>query len=51
VYENEAALESRHQGWPVLSPPFQQFRGTLGMGVIVGKPGDPAAKGLVERAN
>lgn len=51
VYDNEAALVSRHNGRPVLTPPFQRFRGTLGMGVIVCKPGDPEAKGLVERAN
>jgi len=51
VYDNEAALVSRHNGRPTLNAPFQQFRGTLGMGVIVCKPGDPEAKGLVERAN
>jgi hypothetical protein len=51
VYDNEAALVSRHNGRPVLTAPFQRFRGTLGMGVIVCKPGDPEAKGLVERAN
>jgi transposase len=51
VYDNEAALVSRHNGKPVLTAPFQRFRGTLGMGVIVCKPGDPEAKGLVERAN
>jgi hypothetical protein len=51
VYDNEAALVSRHNGRPVLSAPFQRFRGTLGMGVIVCQPGDPEAKGLVERVN
>jgi transposase len=51
VYDNEAALVSRHGGRPTLSAAFQTFRGTLGMGVIVCKPGDPEAKGLVERAN
>jgi transposase len=51
VYDNEAALVSRHNGRPTLTAPFQRFRGTLGMGVIVCKPGDPEAKGLVERAN
>jgi transposase len=50
VYDNEAALVSRHGGRPTLSAGFQAFRGTLGMGVIVCKPGDPEAKGLVERA-
>lgn len=51
VYDNEAALISRHGGKPTINPPFQRFRGALGMGVIVCKPGDPEAKGLVERAN
>ena len=51
VYDNEAALVSRHGGKPSLTEPFQRFRGQLGMGVIVCQPGDPEAKGLVERAN
>jgi len=51
VYDNEAALVTRHGGRPTLTAPFQRFRGTLGMGVIVCKPGDPEAKGLVEWAN
>lgn len=51
VYDNEAALVSRHGGHPSLTEPFQRFRGTLGMGVVVCDPGDPEAKGLVERAN
>lgn len=51
VYDNEAALVSRHGGRPTLTEPFQHFRGTLGMGVVVCQPGDPEAKGLVERAN
>ncbi len=51
VYDNEAALVSRHNGRANLTEAFQRFRGTLGMGVIVCKPGDPEAKGLVERAN
>jgi transposase len=51
VYDNEAALVSRHGGRPNLTEPFQGFRGTLGMGAVICKPGDPEAKGLVERAN
>lgn len=51
VYDNETALISRHNGRPNPTPPFQRFRGTLGMGLIVCKPGDPEAKGMVERAN
>ena len=51
VYDNEAALVSRHNGKPNLTEAFQRFRGTLGMGVVICQPGDPEAKGLVERAN
>lgn len=51
VYDNEASLVSRHGGRVNLTDPFQRFRGTLGMGVVVLRPGDPEAKGLVERAN
>jgi transposase len=51
VYDNEAALVSRHNGRPNLTEAFQRFRGTLGMGVVICQPGDPEAKGLVERAN
>src|SRR3954470_474444 len=32
VYDNKAALISRHIGRPNPTPPFQRFRGTLGMG-------------------
>ena len=35
VYDNEAALVPRHGGERILTEPFQRFRGTLGMGVIV----------------
>ena len=51
VYDNEAALISRHGGRPHPTEAFQRFRGALGMGVVICKPGDPEAKGLVERAN
>ena len=51
VYDNEASLVSRHGGRATLTDPFQRFRGTLGMGVVICRPGDPEAKGLVERAN
>ena len=51
VYDNEAALVHRSGGRPNLTDAFQRFRGTLGMGVIVCDPGDPEAKGLVERFN
>lgn len=51
VYDGEPALAHRRRGRAVLTPAFQAFRGTLGMGVVICKPADPEAKGLVERAN
>jgi transposase len=51
VYDNEAALASRHGGRAKPTEAFDRFRGALGMGVVFCKPGDPEAKGMVERAN
>ena len=51
VYDNEAALVSRHNAKATPTEAFQRFRGSLGMGVVICQPGDPEAKGLVERAN
>ena len=51
VYDNEGAIGRWRRGMPQLTPAFQAFRGAFGMGVILLKPGDPEAKGLVERAN
>jgi transposase len=51
VYDNEGAIGRWRHGRPELTPAFQAFRGALGMGVILLKPADPEAKGLVERAN
>jgi transposase len=51
VYDNEAALVSRHGGRAKPTEAFDRFRGVLGMGVVFCRPGDPEAKGLVERAN
>jgi hypothetical protein len=51
VYDNEGALVSRHGGKATLTDPFQRFRGTLGMQVIVLRPADPESKGIVERHN
>ena len=51
VYDNEGALVSRHGGKATLTDPFQRFRGTLGMQVIVLRPADPESKGVVERHN
>lgn len=51
VYDNEGAIGRWRRGVPQLTEAFQAFRGTLGMGVVLLKPADPEAKGLVERAN
>jgi transposase len=51
VYDNEGALVSRHGGRATLTEPFQRFRGTLGMEVVVLRPADPESKGIVERHN
>jgi transposase len=41
----------RHGGKPRLTEATNAFRGTLGIKVILCRPRDPEAKGLVERAN
>jgi transposase len=51
VYDGEPAISSRRSGKVVFTREFSQFRGTLAMGAYVCKPGDPEAKGMVERAN
>lgn len=51
VYDGEPAISSRRSGKVVFTEEFSRFRGTLAMGAYVCKPGDPEAKGLVERAN
>lgn len=51
VWDGEAALSSRRGGKVKLGDEFEAFRGMLGVKVIICKPGDPEAKGLVERFN
>ena len=51
VWDNEGAVGSWRGGRPVLAEAMSGFRGTLGIRVIQCRPGDPEAKGLVERAN
>lgn len=51
VWDNEAAVGSWRGGKPKLTEEFDAFRGMLGIRVIQCKPGDPEAKGLVERGN
>ena len=41
---------SRRSGKVIYTEEFSRFRGTLAMGAYVCKPGDPEAKGIVERA-
>jgi transposase len=51
VWDNESAVGSWRGGRPQLTEAMNAFRGTLGIKVIQCRPGDPEAKGLVERAN
>lgn len=45
------AVGKWRSGKPELSTPMNAFRGILGIKVVLCRPGDPEAKGLVERAN
>jgi transposase len=49
VWDGEGAIGRWRSGKPELTGDCQAFRGTLGTRVIVCKPADPEAKGLVER--
>ncbi|MEV0700022.1 IS21 family transposase [Saccharopolyspora sp. NPDC050389] len=51
VWDNESAVGQWQGGKPQLTEAMNAFRGTLGIKVIQCRPGDPEAKGLVERAN
>ncbi len=51
VWDNESAVGSWRGGKPKLTDEFEAFRGMLGISVIQCKPGDPEAKGMVERGN
>ena len=51
VWDGEGAVGRYRGGKPELTKECQAFRGTLGAKVIVCKPGDPEAKGLIERAH
>ena len=50
VWDGEGAI-GRWRGGLELTAECQAFRGTLGVKVVVCKPGDPEAKGVVERAH
>jgi transposase len=51
VWDGEGAIGRWRGGRVELTPACQAFRGTLAAKVVVCKPADPEAKGLVERAH
>jgi transposase len=51
VWDGEGAVGRWRAGKPELTGDCQAFRGTLGVKVIICKPADPEAKGLLERAH
>jgi transposase len=51
VWDNESAVGKWRGGKPELTAVMNAFRGMLGVKVVLCRPGDPEAKGLVERAN
>jgi transposase len=51
VWDGEGAVGRWRAGKPELTADCQAFRGTLGVKVIICKPADPEAKGLLERAH
>src|SRR5690606_9914719 len=51
VWDGEGAVGRWRRGISELTRETQAFRGVLGAKVIVCKPADPEAKGLIERAN
>jgi transposase len=51
VWDGEGAIGQRRRRQTVLTEQAHGFRGVLGAKILVCDPGDPEAKGLVERAN
>jgi transposase len=51
VWDGEGAIGRWRAGKPELTAECQAFRGTLAARVLVCKPADPEAKGLIERAH
>ena len=51
VWDGEGAIGRWRAGRPELTADCQAFRGTLGARVVVCRPADPEAKGLIERAH
>jgi transposase len=51
VWDGESAIGQRRRRRTVLTEQAHAFRGVLGAKILICDPGDPEAKGLVERAN
>jgi transposase len=51
VWDGEGAVGKRRRRVTILTQATHAFRGMLGAKVVICDPGDPEAKGLVERAN
>ena len=51
VWDGEGAIGRWRAGRPELTAECQAFRGTLAARVIICKPADPEAKGMIERAH
>jgi transposase len=51
VWDGEGAVGQRRRRQTILTEQAHAFRGVLGAKVLICDPGDPEAKGLVERAN
>jgi transposase len=51
VWDGEGAVGRWRGGRPELTPACQAFRGTLAAKVVICKPADPEAKGIIERAH
>ena len=51
VWDGEGAIGRRRGGRSELTGECQAFRGTLGTKVVICRPADPEAKGIIERAH
>lgn len=51
VWDGEGAVGRWRRGHSQLTADTHSFRGVLGSKVLICKPGDPEAKGMIERAN
>ena len=51
VWDGEGAVGKYRRGGPVLTAGTHAFRGVLGARVVICKPADPEAKGLLERVH